>query len=290
MDNQDNLINPQEAVISSAFSPPVTPITPDPVVETPPITPIIPDPVAQPQVVNNVSSNNDFSTSEAISFGWNMAKKHFLSYLIISVPVLIPMVLMIIATMTFGEEPEVGAPGYFIVNLVSLVTSLTELFVMSSIIVLSLMIVDNKITEGQKISMFIGKDTIISMFIAFLVYFVKVGLWSLLLIIPGYYISYKHIFTIFVAVDSRTYKGAYKNSGELTKGVLMKIFWLFFLVSLINMLGMMALGLGLILTLPTAYLAVTYVYRKLAGNSFTVEATPVVNPADAGMTPISPTI
>ena len=52
-------------------------------------------------------------------------------------------------------------------------------------------------------------------------------------------------------------------SGVLTEGVMwnLVLFWL--MLAGINILGMLALGIGLIVTIPLSWLATAYVYRRL---------------------------
>jgi hypothetical protein len=267
--------------------------TQTPLVPPTPFTPTIPTqttpPIQTPNVVSTptytVSKQNDFNISEAIGFGWKMALKHFGSFIKISLPAIILMVLIVIIALIGGENP---GPGMALISsLFGFLLSLSNLLVMSSVMVLSLMIVDNKIPEGKGVSMFVGKDTIITLMFASFIYSFKVMLWSFLFFIPGIYMSIKHFYAIWVAVDGRSYKGAYKKSGSLTNGVKLKLVWFMFLLSLINMAGMIALGLGMLITVPLSYIAMTYVYRVLAGNNFTVES---AQNQSGNLTPINPSI
>lgn len=54
-----------------------------------------------------------------------------------------------------------------------------------------------------------------------------------------------------------------KKSYVLTKGLLAQLFLLFLLLMLINFAGALCFLIGLVATVPTTALAITYVYRKL---------------------------
>jgi uncharacterized membrane protein len=91
-----------------------------------------------------------------------------------------------------------------------------------------------------------------------------VAIGFVFLIVPGIYLAVKYQFYDYLIVD----KGmgpieAIKRSGVLTEGVKwnLVLFWLA-LVG-INILGMIALGVGLIATVPVSWLANAYVYRRL---------------------------
>ena len=56
---------------------------------------------------------------------------------------------------------------------------------------------------------------------------------------------------------------ALKKSSQITKGVKLDLLVFSFLLTGINILGVLAFGIGLILTIPTTIIATAFVYRKL---------------------------
>ncbi|MCL5432716.1 MAG: DUF975 family protein [Patescibacteria group bacterium] len=87
----------------------------------------------------------------------------------------------------------------------------------------------------------------------------------ILLIVPGIIWAIKYQFVAYLIVDKNMGPiEALKNSGKITKGVKWNLFLFGLLLGLINIAGMLALGIGLFLTIPTTMLATAYVYRKLS--------------------------
>ncbi len=87
----------------------------------------------------------------------------------------------------------------------------------------------------------------------------------ILLVIPGLYWAFKYMFTPYIIIDQGLgYREAMKKSGRMTEGYKLKMF-LFGLALLgINLLGMLPLFLGLLITIPLSYVAYLVVYEKLS--------------------------
>ncbi|MFQ5551374.1 MAG: hypothetical protein ACE5FJ_09075, partial [Gemmatimonadales bacterium] len=54
-----------------------------------------------------------------------------------------------------------------------------------------------------------------------------------------------------------------RHSWSITEGAAGKLFLLMLVLAGINVLGMLALGIGMLLTAPTALVAMGYTYRQL---------------------------
>lgn len=87
----------------------------------------------------------------------------------------------------------------------------------------------------------------------------------LLLIIPGFIWLCKYYFPTFIVMDKNIpVIEAVKESGRITQGHKIKVFYLLLLLFAVNMLGMICLLIGLCITLPMSWVAVAYAYRKLS--------------------------
>ncbi|MDP6642352.1 MAG: hypothetical protein QGF74_03165 [Candidatus Nanoarchaeia archaeon] len=87
----------------------------------------------------------------------------------------------------------------------------------------------------------------------------------LLLIIPGIIWAIQFQFYNYFIID----KGlgpieALKSSSRITKGVKWKLLGFLVVILLINLVGALALVIGLFATIPTSMVAVAFVYRKLS--------------------------
>jgi uncharacterized membrane protein len=95
---------------------------------------------------------------------------------------------------------------------------------------------------------------------------VIVGL--ILLIVPGIIAALALIFATYLVVDRNLGPiEAIKESVRLTKGHRWQLFLLALAIIGINILGALALLVGLVVTIPVSLLAVVHAYRKLAGKA-----------------------
>lgn len=87
----------------------------------------------------------------------------------------------------------------------------------------------------------------------------------ILLIIPGIILAVRLSFSPLIVVDTKTGPiNAIKESYAITKGSFWKILLFWLAIAVINILGLLLFGIGLILTVPVSTLATIYVYRMLS--------------------------
>jgi len=85
-----------------------------------------------------------------------------------------------------------------------------------------------------------------------------------LLIIPGIYAALRFCFTAILIIDEGLGPvEAMKRSSVLTKGVKWKILLFWLVILCVNIVGAIALVVGLLATIPLSYLAFVALYRKL---------------------------
>ncbi len=101
----------------------------------------------------------------------------------------------------------------------------------------------------------------------------------ILLIVPGVYWAVRYGFAPFLSVDQRLHPvDALRASGRLTEGVKGDVL-LFGLAAFgLNLLGAIALGLGLFLTVPMSFLAAAFVLRRLQARVPVQPPTQIVGP------------
>lgn len=198
-----------------------------------------------------------FSKSEAVLFGWNTLKKNFGFFLgmlaiIVAVNLLVGLVMS-----SFSEE----APKALVIA-VSVISWILDLLIGMGVIRITLKFCDQE--QATYRDLFSAYRLLLNYLVGSIVYGIMVGIGLVFLVAPGIYLAVKYQFYDYLIVD----KGmgpieAIKRSGVLTEGVKwnLVLFWLA-LVG-INILGMIALGVGLIATVPVSWLANAYVYRRL---------------------------
>ncbi len=89
----------------------------------------------------------------------------------------------------------------------------------------------------------------------------------LLLIVPGIILSIVLMFSIYVYVDKNIKPiESMKESARLTKGHRWTLLWFSIELLLLNLLGALALLVGLLVTVPVSILATIHAYRTLQEN------------------------
>jgi hypothetical protein len=144
---------------------------------------------------------------------------------------------------------------YFLANLLTSLVALLPIF-----IVLSLW-------AGSRIfSSFFGQAPVMTLNLIF-------SLLGIVAVITSFIISAKLMFFSYFIVDKNSgVIESIKSSLSVTKGEVLKLILLTIVLILINIAGVLALALGLLITIPLSMLAVAAAYRKLSPASTTTVA------------------
>jgi uncharacterized membrane protein len=102
--------------------------------------------------------------------------------------------------------------------------------------------------------------------VATILYVLAVIVGLILFILPGIYLGVQLQFYSYIIVEHKDMRpiDALKKSFEITKGHFWKLFGFSIIMVAVNLLGLLALGVGLLITLPITSLAYARLYRKLA--------------------------
>jgi len=207
-----------------------------------------------------------FSKSEAIRFGWNMMKSN-LGFFI--------GLLIVVGLIYFipGSIAELLEENALILSIIiNIACWVLDMVIQMGLIRISLRFCDNE--KGEFADLF----SCFPLFFKYLLGSILYGLITLggmiLLIIPGIIWAIKFQFFSYFIVD----KGlgpieALKRSSAITRGAKWDLFLFGLLLGLINLLGAICLFIGLFATIPTAMVAMAFVYRKLLAQ---IEITQVV--------------
>jgi len=104
-----------------------------------------------------------------------------------------------------------------------------------------------------------------------------VAIGFVLLIVPGIILGLMFMFTTFVVIERELGPiDAMSESHRLTRGHKWQLFGFVLLLLLINLLGLLALVVGLLVSIPVSTLAFVHAYRVLGGK-------PGPRPADAAL-------
>lgn len=217
-----------------------------------------------------------FSIKEAISFGWNTFKSRPWFF----VQAGIVLFLVNLGVNAIQSIVEYGADEFALLNLVSAIVGIavsmlismgeTAFFLRAHDGVHSARLAD--LWHPQGFWRFVGAT-----FCAALI--IVVGF--ILLIVPGVIAALALTFVSYVVIEEGLSPiEALKRSAALTKGSRWQLFVLGLALFGINILGLLALGVGLFVSIPVSFLAMVHVYRALKEKTSIVPVEEVV-PATA---------
>ncbi len=198
-----------------------------------------------------------FSIKEALSFGWEKQQSNFLFFAGITLVAAIPNII-------FDAVSDIAENSNLFLRVgISIISLIVMLFFSLGVRKITLEAYDNK--ELKFSDLFSQKNLLISVLGASIIYFIFIFIGALALIIPGIFIFCRLLFYEIAIVDKKM--GAIeslKDSWRITKGNALKIFILILFLIIINILGALAILIGLLITVPITALSLTYVYRKLS--------------------------
>ncbi|TSC86930.1 MAG: hypothetical protein G01um10148_35 [Parcubacteria group bacterium Gr01-1014_8] len=203
---------------------------------------------------------NTFSIGDSIKFGWNTFTKR--PWFFIGVIVCLFIVYGILSTVTDPEKSNIGGMQF----LVSIAAGVIGIFVDMMLVNIALRSHDaaetvkfsdgwNKLPFWSYLGVKILNGTI-----------VIVGL--ILLIVPGIIALLILMFSNYLVID----KGlgpieAMKESARITKGHRLQLLLFILAIAGLNIVGALALFVGLLVTIPITILAMAHVYRTLEHRS-----------------------
>ncbi|MCH7597836.1 hypothetical protein IID27_02195 [Patescibacteria group bacterium] len=198
-----------------------------------------------------------FSKREALTFGWEITASNFVFFF---------WLIVLFAAFSFSvaylgdlfEQQNIllGSLTIFIIAVVG------GIILEMGILLITLELYDQKKPHYKDI--LIPKGYFFRYLIAKIVYGLIVVAGLILLIVPGIIWSLKYAFVRYFIVDKGlSIKEAFSESSKITSGSKWNIFWLSILIAIINILGALAFGVGLLLSIPITIMAYAYVYRKL---------------------------
>lgn len=205
-------------------------------------------------------TKKSFSKSEAISFGFKTTKENIYFLIIV---LIISFVINVLPGAISSSLPNNASLLGF---LISLVGWGIQLVVGLGMVHIALKLVDGKKTTYS--DLFKHSHLLIPYLFASILYGLIVAAGFILLIIPGIIWAIKfQYFTYFMVDQGLGPIDALKKSASVTKGTKWNLFLLRILLGLINILGALCFGIGLLITIPLGMLAEAHVFRKLSGTS-----------------------
>ncbi len=197
-----------------------------------------------------------FSRDQALRFGWTTAKRYVGSFAGILV------VAGLISAAPQVVQQQMGNDGGFLSALLVLALSVVSVITSIGLTRVSLTFADGG--QAGIAALFADAHLFFRYLFGQILYGLIVAAGFILLVVPGIMWSFKYLFTGLLIVD----KGlrpveALRQGAALTQGARLDLFvFSLFLVG-INILGALALVVGLLWTVPATLVATAHVYRQL---------------------------
>jgi uncharacterized membrane protein len=195
-----------------------------------------------------------FSSVDALRFGWKKTTENLKPLLIIGA---VGAFLMLLNQALTGSGDR-----SWIAPLLGLAVQ-----VLQAAVILAYVRVALRLHDGQPVSVSRPADLLanfLTFLLTLLLYTLIVAAGLVLLIVPGVIWGLKFAYAPFLVVDKKLDPvDALRESSRLTQGVKGQLLAFALLMWAVNLVGAIALGVGLLLTVPTTYIASAYVLRRL---------------------------
>jgi uncharacterized membrane protein len=195
--------------------------------------------------------------SEAVRFGWATFTKH--AFFLVGVYVVVAAITVILQHASDMESIE-GLPKL----LVKVASFFAGCVLELGLIAIALEFRDGRMPEFG--DLFNRVPLVFKYAAASILYSVLIVIGLFLFIVPGIYLAIRLLFFGYFIVD----RGAgpiesFELSSELTSGVKLELFLFVVLLILVNVLGLLCLGVGVLASMPVSALAMAWVFRYLEG-------------------------
>ena len=209
------------------------------------------------------------SVGACIRAGWEIFKKR---PLIIVGAFVLAMAISGIASSLLS--PAEGAPVTAASVLMSIASAIIGIFVELGLLTFAIRAHDN--VEAVKVNDLWNPNAFLRYFGAQILVGITVIVGLILVVVPGIIAAMGLMFASYLVIDKgRGPLEAYKESWKMAKGHKMQLFLLVLAVIGLNIVGLLALVVGLLVTIPVSMLAMVHAYRTLAGQPNTTPVTAV---------------
>ncbi|MEK7106915.1 MAG: hypothetical protein AAB899_01890 [Patescibacteria group bacterium] len=210
----------------------------------------------------------EFSASDMIRFGWETFKKRPWFF----IQVMVVQVLLTWAINVLSAQFSDGSALSFIGTALRIALSM-----LLSMGVTALLLKAHDAVESAALEDLWHPRPFWQYLGAGLLYGLGIFVGIILLIIPGIIVLLTYQFASYVVVD-RNFGPikALKESARITRGHRLELLLLFLLVLILNIAGLLALVVGLFVTIPVTMLAVVHAYRTLEHKASEITPAPVV--------------
>ncbi len=215
-----------------------------------------PPPGAPPPPPPPPATGGSFNVGDAISYGWRGFWKNVGP--LVAMTVIIVVVHLILGAI---ESSTSNVVGRLAIQLIS--------FVVGIVLAMGLIRASLAVLNGRRpeVSMLFQTEGFGPYLVASILVGIAVFFGLLLCIVPGIILAIMWAFFGYLIVENPTISAtdAMRRSAEITSGYRWQLLGLGILLFLINLVGLLALGVGLFFTYGISAVALAYTYKSLSG-------------------------
>lgn len=210
-----------------------------------------------------------FSITESLRYGWEVVRGRFAFFMLL-MATSIAVSALPAAIQRFLEN---GEPVFAFLALI-------PAWVLGMLVQLGLVLIPLRIYDGEDVAyvdLFACYDVVPRYIMASIAYMLIVMFGLVLLVVPGIYWGIRYQFFGYHIVDEGA--GALESlqrSGQITKGAMARLGWLFLALLGLNVVGVLCLFFGLLVSYAVTLVACAYVYRKLCARAAGGSLSPAV--------------
>ncbi len=205
-----------------------------------------------------MSDQHPFHIAKSLEYGWDVLSRRWVALVLWTVILWIPHAMINTASMIFAFVAEDHQSPWFL-KVISVAVNVITLMLYTRVVLLCMD--DDPAGIGDVLS---GFKFLIPFSIASLLFFLAVLVGSVALIVPGIYIGLATGLYSFLVVDQ--FMGpieALKRSFHITKGHLLQLAFLYFVLSMVIFGGLICFVVGVIPASIVSTIALADVYRRL---------------------------
>jgi uncharacterized membrane protein len=226
---------------------------------TPPPPPPPPgEPPSQPPAAGGPppASGGNLDAGAAISYGWKGMTQNIGPFILIALVIVVIQVVLSVIGYAFDN--------YWLSMVWNILVWIVGLILAMGLIRAALAVLDGGRPE---VGMLFHTERLAPYLIASILVGLAVGVGLILCIIPGLILAFLFAFFGYAIVDGKTDEAieSMKMSWNLVTKHVGSLILLFILVILINLVGALLCGIGLLFTYPITAVALAYAWRTISG-------------------------
>ena len=224
-------------------------------------------------------ASTDFTIGSALRFGWETFKRR--PWFFVGATLILFLALIVTGSITGAIDYAITGSAETSSGVGSLINLALGTLINMGATAFSLQAHDDP--EGVSLETLWHPQPFWKFLGATILVAIVVGLGMLLLIVPGVILGLMFLFTTYIVIDrERGPIDTMKDSNAITRGYKWQLLGFVLVLALVNLAGAMALGVGLLVTVPVTLLAFAYVYRILSRRADALGVT-APKPADASI-------